>query len=135
MQGFIDKMTFAPKTWGSEIWVVNSELYCGKILSLNKGGHCSYHYHILKDEVLMVTEGKVLFIYSSNPITKANGHTMGVPSFKEVVLNVGQAWHVTPGIIHQFYGLEDSKITEFSTQHFDEDSYRVTQKFIGTLVN
>ena len=133
MAGFVEKMTYAPKTWGSEIWVANSELYCGKILNLNKGGYCSYHYHILKDEVLMVTEGKVLFVYSSDPVTKANGHTMGVPSFKEIVLNAGQAWHVTPGIIHQFYGLEASKITEFSTQHFDEDSYRVTKKFIGTL--
>ena len=128
MPGFIDKMTFAPKTWGSEVWVANSEKYCGKVLNLNEKGFCSYHYHLIKDEVLLVTEGKVLFVYSTAPVSKNC-----TPPFKQITLEAGQAWHVEPGIAHQFYGLSNSKITEFSTQHFDDDSYRITRKFIGDL--
>jgi quercetin dioxygenase-like cupin family protein len=128
MPGFVDKMTFAPKTWGTEVWVANSDKYCGKLLTLNKDGYCSYHYHKIKDEVLLVTEGKVLFVYSVSPVVGDN-----VPSFKQIMLSAGQAWHVEPGVVHQFYGVTDAKITEFSTQHFDDDSYRITRKFIGDL--
>lgn len=133
MPGFIDVMTYAPKTWGNEIWVINDSKYCGKILSLNKGCHCSYHFHSLKDEVLMVTEGKVLFIYSKLPVASLDTALTSFPKNDQIVLEAGQAWHVTPGIVHQFYGITDAKITEFSTQHFDSDSYRVTKELVGDL--
>ena len=38
------------KPWGHELWIYNSELYCGKILFFNKGKRCSWHYHEIKDE-------------------------------------------------------------------------------------
>jgi quercetin dioxygenase-like cupin family protein len=133
MAGIVDKMIYVPKTWGNELWVVNNDKYCGKVLSLDKGGYCSYHYHLIKDEVLMVTEGRVLFIYSKTPVASEYEVLTSSPEYEQVLLEAGQAWHVTPGIIHQFYGVTPAKITEFSTQHFDEDSYRVARKFIGDL--
>jgi len=131
MPGFVDKMTYVPKTWGSEVWVANSDKYCGKILNIKKDGYCSYHYHLLKDEVLMVTEGRVLFVYSKSPVFSDQEALAYAPEYSQIVLEEGQAWHVLPGVIHQFFGLTSAKITEFSTQHFDSDSYRVTTEFIG----
>jgi len=37
----------------------------------------------------------------------------------------GDILHIPPILIHQFYGLEDSEILEVSTQHFEDDSYRL----------
>lgn len=133
MAGLVDKMTFVPKTWGNEIWVTNNEKYCGKVLSLDRDKYCSYHYHLIKDEVLLVTEGRVLLIYSVAPIKTYNRELIDSPGFKQTVLVAGQAWRIEPSVVHQFYGLTDAKITEFSTQHLDDDSYRITTKFIGNL--
>jgi len=97
------------KVWGKEIWVVNNDLYCGKILILNKGYQCSLHYHKIKDETFYILEGKVL---------------MQIENFTKVMYP-GEAIHIDPRVLHRFSGLEKSKIIEFSTKHFDEDSYRV----------
>jgi hypothetical protein len=32
---------------------------------------------------------------------------------------------VAPGVVHQMEALEDSELFEFSTQHFETDSYRL----------
>jgi hypothetical protein len=34
---------------------------------------------------------------------------------------------VAPGFVHQMEALEDSELFEFSTQHFDTDSYRLVK--------
>jgi mannose-6-phosphate isomerase-like protein (cupin superfamily) len=46
---------------------------------------------------------------------------------ESITLSVGDSFHIPVGLIHRITGLEDSEIFEFSTQHFDEDSYRITQ--------
>ena len=37
-----------PKGWGREVWIVNGDLYCGKILEISKAKRCSLHFHKLK---------------------------------------------------------------------------------------
>ena len=37
----------------------------------------------------------------------------------------GDNFHVYTGLRHQMFALEDTELFEFSTQHFDEDSYRI----------
>lgn len=44
----------------------------------------------------------------------------------EVVMNSGDSFDIPVGMIHQFEGLEDTVFFEFSTQHFDEDSIRIS---------
>ena len=44
---------------------------------------------------------------------------------KELILERGDKFHVYRGLRHQMFALEDTDLFEFSTQHFDEDSYRV----------
>jgi len=115
MSNFL-KMNFVPKGWGFEKWIVNKEEYCGKLLYLVKGKRCSWHYHKLKDEVFYIQSGKVLVKFSEqDDIKKAN----------EVILTTGDNFHVYRGLRHQMIAFEDTELFEFSTQHFDEDSYRI----------
>jgi|TARA_R100000995_G_C3461666_1_gene113486 quercetin dioxygenase-like cupin family protein len=109
-------MKIVKKGWGYEKWIVNKEEYCGKLLFFNQGKRCSWHYHILKDEVFYVQSGKLLIKYSEDDdINTAN----------ELVLNQGENFHVHRGLRHQMIALEETELFEFSTEHFDSDSYRV----------
>ena len=106
------------KGWGFEKWIVNNEEYCGKLLYFVKGKKCSYHYHKIKDETFYVQSGKILLKYGDND---------DYESAKEIVLNPGDKFHIYRGLRHQMEAIEDTEMFEFSTQHFDSDSYRVIQ--------
>lgn len=110
------EIKFVPKGWGFEKWIVNKPEYCGKLLYFVKDKRCSWHYHELKDEVFYVQSGKLKVFYSDDDdIAKA----------KTVILEKGDNFHVYRGLRHQMLALEDTELYEFSTQHFDNDSYRV----------
>jgi len=99
------------KVWGSEEWIVNTDMYCGKILNLNKGYRCSMHYHKDKDETFYVLSGEVLIEVNGNPR----------------IMKKGDVQRIVPGIKHRFTGLKKSRIIEFSTHHEKDDSYRETK--------
>ena len=44
-----------------------------------------------------------------------------------VDMDVGSVEHIKPEMYHSFIGVEDSEILEISTQHFEDDSYRLTE--------
>ena len=46
-------------------------------------------------------------------------------SAEQIQLNPGDRFFVARGMRHQMYALEDTEMFEFSTTHFDSDSYRV----------
>jgi len=46
---------------------------------------------------------------------------------EEFILNAGECMDVPSGLVHQMEALEDAELYEFSTQHFDSDSYRLVQ--------
>tara|TARA_A100001515_G_scaffold141512_1_gene138599 strand:+ start:170 stop:511 length:342 start_codon:yes stop_codon:yes gene_type:complete len=109
-------MHFVPKGWGFEKWIVNNDEYCGKLLYFVKGKRCSWHYHVLKDEVFYIQSGKMLVKYSDgDELSKAT----------EMILERGDNFHVYRGLRHQMIALEDTELFEFSTKHLDEDSYRI----------
>lgn len=114
------QMKFVHKRWGYEVWIANNELYCGKLLFVRAGRWLSYHYHKLKDEVLYVHSGKLYFT------------TGDENKWETTELKKGHAFHVNPWLVHQMEAEEDTTIVEFSTQHFDEDSYRVTTDNLRT---
>jgi len=109
---------FVPKGWGFEKWIVNNEEYCGKLLYFAKGKKCSYHYHKLKDETFYVQSGKLIVRYADHD---------NLEIADETILNPGDKFHIYRGLRHQMEALEDTELFEFSTQHFEEDSYRVIQ--------
>jgi FkbM family methyltransferase len=104
-----------PKGWGHEIIFENNELYCGKLLCFKAGAKFSMHYHLIKDETWYVKEGS--FIYRWIDTNTAEMH--------ENTLVEGDSVRQLPGQPHQLIALTDGIIFEVSTQHFDEDSYRV----------
>jgi len=102
------------KGWGYENWLVNNELYCGKILHFNKGKKCSLHYHKIKDETFYILKGTInLYVVE------------GIDIIKKHVLGEGDTFHITPGMCHSVEAMCDSDIIEISTQHFESDSYRI----------
>lgn len=111
-----NKLHIVPKGWGFEKWIVNNEKYCGKILYIVKDRGCSWHYHLIKDETFYVQSGKIVLYYGDDrDFSKATN----------VVLSRGDHFHVPVGLIHKMVALEDTELFEFSTHHFDSDSYRI----------
>ena len=109
-------MKHVPKGWGWERWIVNNEEYCGKLLFFEKDKRCSWHYHVLKDEVFYLQSGLIIVKYSDGDDLK---------SAEQIVLTPGENFHVYRGLRHQMIAIEDTELFEFSTQHFDEDSHRI----------
>jgi quercetin dioxygenase-like cupin family protein len=112
----MNKIKLVPKGWGFEKWIINCEEYCGKLLYFVKDKKCSWHYHKLKDEVFYIQSGRILLRYSDDE---------NINNSKSIILSRGDSFHIYRGLKHQMEALEDTELFEFSTQHFDEDSYRI----------
>ena len=107
---------YHPKGWGYELWIHNDSRYCGKMLYFNKGKKCSYHYHKKKHETFYLQSGKLILRY---------GMSDDLNDAIEELLTPGDTFEVLPHLRHQMEALEDSELMEFSTEHFEDDSYRV----------
>lgn len=105
------------KGWGEEVWIHNDEEYCGKLLRFFKrGNQFSLHYHVIKKESWYVGKGSFQYIWV-DPEKAVE---------KSTVIKEGACITIERGMAHQLVALEDmSEIFEVSTQHFDEDSYRI----------
>lgn len=104
------------KGWGYEKWITNNEKYCGKLLFFKKGKRCSWHYHLVKDEVFYIHSGRIDLVY---------GLTDDKKEATRLILEQGDSFHVPVGLRHQMMGLEETELFEFSTQHIEADSIRV----------
>ena len=104
-----------PKGWGEELIIENNEMYCGKLLIFKKGCKFSMHYHLIKDETWYVDRGEFLYRW----IDTESAETI------EQKLKVGDVVRQRVGQPHQLIAVTDGVVFEVSTQHFDEDSYRV----------
>jgi mannose-6-phosphate isomerase-like protein (cupin superfamily) len=105
-----------PKGWGREVWIVNGEQYCGKILEIRKGKRCSLHFHKLKTESFYLRTGHLRVWIKESPEAEV---------VEEFELVAGECMDVPLGLVHQMEALEDVELYEFSTQHFDSDSHRL----------
>ena len=113
----MEEVKIIPKVWGKEIWMANTELYCGKKLILQKGKRCSLHYHKNKDETFYIDTGKVL---------------MEVDGKKGIMIS-GEAILIESNTNHRFSGLENSVIIEISMHHEDSDSYGIDGQLSGDI--
>lgn len=108
-----------PKGWGYEDWIVNNNLYCGKILHFEKGKQCSLHYHKRKDETFYILDGSFeITLYDSLEDYKEG---------KKKIMHArpGDVIHIWIGRVHRMKSLESGNIIEISTKHFEDDSYRL----------
>lgn len=107
--------THVVKVWGSETWIINTPMYCGKMLHVKQGSHTSMHFHGFKHETMFCVEGvfRIDFIDGSGELVSR-------------VLNQGESIVIPPLVPHSIHGVEHfNAMFEFSTQHFDHDSVRV----------
>jgi mannose-6-phosphate isomerase-like protein (cupin superfamily) len=112
-------VNIVPKSWGREVWIVNNELYCGKILEIRQGSRCSLHFHKLKTETFYLHSGRLRVRVKRAP------ESVQVEEFE---LAAGECMDAPPGLVHQMEALEETQLFEFSTQHFDTDSHRLSEQ-------
>ena len=112
-----DEMHFVPKVWGFERWICNNEKYCGKLLHIDEGHASSYHFHAIKEEHMYVTSGKLEIAYGYGEESEC----------ERVIVEPGEAFHIPIGLKHRLIAHGGPvEFFEFSTQHLDRDSHRVT---------
>ncbi len=102
---------------GEEVWIINTDKYCGKLLKFKKGASFSDHYHINKDETWYVLEGTLELRYYN----LANADRLTVE------LGPGSVVHIPPNTPHQLVAREEATIIEVSTPHEETDSYRIAK--------
>ena len=107
-----------PKGWGREVWIANNAKYCGKILEIRKGKRCSLHFHKLKSESFYLRRGRLRIRLKES---------VDADTIREFDLQEGECMDIPPGLLHQMQAIEDSELYEFSTQHFESDSYRIVK--------
>lgn len=125
MSLIVSEPSLVKKVWGDERWIVNRGEYCGKILTILKDYFCSLHAHKLKLEDFYVQEGRIKLEWQE--ATFDGGEIVPTGLLHSIVLKRGQSVNIPRLMLHRFTGLCDSNVMiETSTQHFDEDSYRVS---------
>ena len=120
-----DSRRVVKKLWGKEDWIVNSDLYCGKILTIVPGYRSSLHYHPHKTETFLCIVGSVcLEIYPegvSKGVLRGDKKLLYLSSWKR------SAFTLQAGVPHRFWTLtkDPALVVEFSTHHNDEDVVRL----------
>jgi mannose-6-phosphate isomerase-like protein (cupin superfamily) len=105
------------KGWGRELWIDNTDEYCGKILEFNPRGQFSLHFHAKKAETFYVLQGE--FELTTLDLEHAVKKTQ--------ILYEGDCFRIEPLLPHKLKNITNHKaqIAEFSTHHEDSDSYRI----------
>jgi mannose-6-phosphate isomerase len=109
-------ITKVPKPWGYETIWAHTEQYVGKILHIRAGEALSVQYHRVKDETVYLLSGELIYRVWENDEPR------------NVSLAIGEAFHITPGTIHQMEAVTDCDIVEVSTPHLD-DIVRLTDRY------
>lgn len=106
--------------WGRAIILNNDSDYCGKVLIFDNVDDCiSMQYHLNKKETWYIAKGLFYFYF----IDKTEG------TLCRQVLKVGDVVTNERGDMHQLVALEpDSRVFEVSTEHRDDDTYRIYMK-------
>jgi mannose-6-phosphate isomerase-like protein (cupin superfamily) len=104
-----------PKAWGEEIIIHNSEDYCGKILRFKEGAKFSFHFHHKKRETWFIHSGDFTLKWIDTKNATKHEHNL----IKGMIVEIER------GDPHQLIAHSAGEIFEVSTQHFDDDSYRI----------
>ena len=108
------KPTFVEKSWGHEI-IYSNELYCCKLLHIKPGQQTSLHFHIDKEETMVVVSGTLRIDYIYNKQKSS------------YILKEQEAFVIAPGLVHTLIceGPEPVTFIEASTISHDTDSIRI----------
>jgi len=119
----LEKFKTVDKVWGQEVWLVNNERYCAKLLHINAGWQCSLHMHPIKKETFIVLDGGVCLEVAQSNIDSAPLVT------KQIQLVSGDSYTLEPNTFHRFFSYTDQPavILEISSTHSDDDVVRLEE--------
>ena len=105
------------KPWGHELIWAHTDRYVGKILVIETGKRLSLQKHVVKDESILVREGRLrLFLEGDDGVVR------------EEELGPGDHRRVATGRIHRYEAIERCEIIEVSTTELD-DVVRIEDDF------
>lgn len=110
------EVVIVPKPWGHEVIWAHTDRYVGKILHINAGHALSCQYHERKDETISLLAGRMIFRVGRGDDTK------------EIPLEPGQSYRITPGTVHQMEAVTDCQVLEASTPDLD-DVVRLSDRY------
>lgn len=105
-------MTIIEKPWGFEEIFAQTDKYVGKILVIKKGCSLSLQHHEVKDETIRLLSGH-LALRVGKTVEEAL-------QMMPVILEIGDAYHIPPKLIHRMIALEDCEVLEVSTPELDD---------------
>jgi mannose-6-phosphate isomerase len=105
-----------PKPWGHETIWARTDQYVGKILHIKAGEALSVQFHRVKDETVYLLSGTLIYRIWENDEPR------------DVGLEIGQAFRITPGTVHQMEAVTDCDVLEVSTPQAD-DVVRLTDRY------
>jgi mannose-6-phosphate isomerase-like protein (cupin superfamily) len=97
------------KPWGHELIWAHTERYVGKILVIEAGKRLSLQRHVVKDESILVSAGRLR-------LSLEDDH--GSVRIEE--LGPGEHRHVPTGRIHRYEAIERCTLIEVSTPELDD---------------
>jgi mannose-6-phosphate isomerase-like protein (cupin superfamily) len=117
-----DSRTKTEKVWGEEDTIINTPLYCGKVLFVDEGMQTSLHMHPTKHETMLAVFGNgVIEYYPKGTQAPAEYVAMREAEATALVIEPG-TWHRIAASMG-----EPFSIIEFSTQHSDDDVQRLEE--------
>jgi mannose-6-phosphate isomerase len=112
-------ITTVPKPWGHETIWAKTPAYVGKILHIKAGEALSVQFHNEKDETVYLLSGELVYRVQEGDARKGGEAARG-ESMKDVKLQRGEAFRISPGTVHQMEAITDCDILEVSTNHLDD---------------
>jgi mannose-6-phosphate isomerase len=97
------------KPWGHELIWAHTDRYVGKILVIEAGKRLSLQRHLVKDESILVSSGRLRLTLEDEE------GTVGI-----VELGAGEHRHVPTGRIHRYEAIERCTLIEVSTPELDD---------------
>ena len=99
-----------PKPWGHETIWAHTDRYVGKILHIKAGHALSVQYHERKDETVYLLTGEMIYWVQLD----------GDDEPRDVRLQQGESFRITPGTIHYMEAVTDCDVLEASTPELDD---------------
>lgn len=113
-------MRIVDKPWGHEVIWAETDDYVGKILHIEEGEQLSLQYHEVKEETLYCQTGRL-------ELEVADADDDG-SELRTVIMEPGDAYHITPRTVHRMRALSTCDIFEVSTPHL-QDVVRLEDRY------
>ncbi|MEA2631425.1 MAG: mannose-6-phosphate isomerase [Chloroflexota bacterium] len=97
------------KPWGHELIWAHTDRYVGKLLVIEAGKRLSLQRHLVKDESILVTTGRLRLTLED-----------GAGTIRVEELGPGEHRHVPSGRIHRYEAIERTELMEVSTPELDD---------------